>query len=529
MTATLDRPALYGSTTPRLWTRPLVTGPEGPCGCGCALTPDTSLGFEAVDFAGLLGVTLLPWQRWWLIHALELRPDGTFRFRTALTLVGRQNGKSWLLKVVALWAMAMGHARMVLGAAQSLDIARESWQGAVELADGADDLRAEIAKNGVRRANGEQTLTLTSGARYRITAATRSAGRGLSVDLLILDELREHRDWLAWSALSKTTTARPNALTVPISNAGDDGSVVLNALREAAIAGTDDGLGLFEWSAPDDCELDDPDGWAWSNPALGHVPSIERTIRGELTTDPPAVFRTERLCQRVDQLDGAIDLAAWKSAGDPTGTLESVRERIGLVVDVAPDGQHVTAIGAAVLDDGRVRVEVLGAWDSTEVARRELFGQGGALATMDALRNPGDDPGLFALVRPYVVGWFPGGPAGALGAEFKALGKAAKDEIDRGTKPSRRLCPDVVGLEGVDVAQACQGLADMVRAGRVLHPNDELLNAHVGGAQKLFTGDGWRFVRKGAGHVDAAYACAGAVQVVRTVPPPPKNKKAAIF
>jgi hypothetical protein len=241
------------------------------------------------------------------------------------------------------------------------------------------------------------------------------------------------------------------------------------------------------------------------------------------------VFRTERLCQRVDQLDGAIDLAAWKSAGDPTGTLESVRERVGLVVDVAPDGQHVTAIGAAVLDDGRVRVEVLGAWDSTEVARRELFGQGGALATMDALRNPGDDPGLFALVRPYVVGWFPGGPAGALGAEFKALAKAAKDEIDRGTKPSRRLCPDVVGLEGVDVAQACQGLADMVRAGRVLHPNDELLNAHVGGAQKLFTGDGWRFVRKGAGHVDAAYACAGAVQVVRTVPPPPKNKKAAIF
>lgn len=501
MTAVLDRPAaetVMGREEPRLLTEPLRP-----------LTPETTLGFEAIRFAQeVVGVELLPWQRWWLLHALELREDGTFRFRTVLTLVGRQNGKTTLLKIVALYFMYLGRARVVLGAAQSLDIARESWQGAVELAEDNAELFPEVAN--VRRANGEQCLTLENGARYRITAATRSAGRGLSVDLLILDELREHRDWLAWGALSKTTTARPNALIVGISNAGDDESVVLNALRAAAMGGQDDTIGLFEWSAPDDCDLDDVQAWAQANPGLGRTIS-HQAIRSAMSTDPPATFRTETLCQRVDALDAAVDLASWKASKDTSGSLGSVRDRVAVVVDVAPDGQHVTLAGAAVLDDGRVRTEVLDAWASTQAARKALFGP----------------EGLLAKVAPYVVGWFPGGPAAALGPEFRAMEKAAEEDIARGGR--RRLVPDVVQVSGTDVGQACQGFADMVSAGRVLHPDDPLLNAHLAGAQKLHSGDGWRFARKGAGHVDALYAAAGAVHVVRTVPAPERPKKAAIF
>jgi phage terminase large subunit-like protein len=40
-----------------------------------------------------------------LIHALELLPDGTFRFRTVVLLVARQNGKSTLMQVLTLWRM----------------------------------------------------------------------------------------------------------------------------------------------------------------------------------------------------------------------------------------------------------------------------------------------------------------------------------------------------------------------------------------------------------------------------------------
>ncbi|QJY51260.1 terminase (plasmid) [Pseudonocardia broussonetiae] len=476
-----------GSTTPREWTRPLVTGPPGPCGCGCALSPETSRGFEAVAFAtDVVGVKLIPYQRWLLIHLLELLPSGRFRFARVLILISRQAGKTFLLKILALYFLFMGHGQLVLGAAQSLDIAREAWAGAVDLANEVDDLAAEVEN--VRYANGEQCLTLANGARYRITAATRGAGRGLSVDLLILDELREHRSWDAWSALSKTTTARPEALIVGISNAGDDQSVVLNSLRSTALAGTDETLGLFEWSAPDGCELDDVQAWAQANPGLGITVS-EAAIRSAMMTDPPAVFRTESLCQRVDALDAAIDLASWKAGADASGSLATVRTRVAACVDVAPDGAHVTLAGAAVLDDGKLRVEILAAWSSTAAARRQLAP-------------------LLAKVKPAAVGWFPSGPAAELGVDLRAL--------------------DGLELKGTEATEACQEFAGLVVARQILHPDDPLLNAHVAGTSKLRTGDGWRFTRKGVGHVDAAYAAAGAVRIARTLPPPPARRTRAV-
>lgn len=573
MTAVLDRPvAVLGATTPRLYTRPLVTGLPGPCSCGCALTPETSAGFQAVEFAEtVVGFNLHPWQRWVLIHALELRPDGLFRFKTLLILIARQNGKTAILKILALYFLYLRGRCLVLGAAQSLDIAKEAWRGAVELAQEVDDLADEVAPNGVRIANGDICLTLDNGSRYRITAATRSAGRGLSVDLLILDELREHRNWEAWGALSKTTTARPGSLIVGISNAGDDQSVVLNSLRGAALAEADDTLGLFEFSAPDGCALDDLGAIAQANPSLNHPNGVPLSaIMSALGTDPAAVYRTETLCQRVEALDNAVDVQAWRDCADSSApNLGSVRERVAACLDVAPDGQHVTLCGAAVLADGRARVEVLGAWASTTEARREL--------------GP-----LLKRIRPAALAWFPSGPAAALSADLRALSGgidqmtpaeplrdpesgrvlrpcespdcrylvpvgvlhccgacgdafAKRYEIhahDAGCSKRTRPTPPrpsptapwvAAEIKGAEVGETCQEFADLVIARKVEHPDDPLLNAHVAGASPLHSGDGWRFTRKGAGHVDAAYAAAGAVHLARTLPPPVKRHRARVF
>ncbi|MGZ0096757.1 hypothetical protein ACW5QP_17885, partial [Microbacterium arborescens] len=66
------------------------------------LTPQTSAGYAAVHFATWLHLQLAgtrfaelapklnPWQRWFLIHALELNPDGSYRFKTVLLWVARQ-------------------------------------------------------------------------------------------------------------------------------------------------------------------------------------------------------------------------------------------------------------------------------------------------------------------------------------------------------------------------------------------------------------------------------------------------------
>ncbi|MFB6726788.1 hypothetical protein ACFCV3_41855 [Kribbella sp. NPDC056345] len=467
--------SVLGKTEPRLWTPPLRDLSE----------PGATLGHAVIAFAEMLGEPLLPWQRWWALHALELTEDGRFRFGTVLTLVARQNGKTTLLKILALTLLYLGHARLILGSAQSLDIAKESWGKAVELAQAVPELDAEISR--IRRTNGDQEFALTNGARYRIAAATGRAGRGLSVDLLILDELREHTNWEAWAALSKTTSARPNALIVGISNAGSDHSLVLNSLREIALAGGDDRVGVFEWSAADGAALDDIEAWAAANPSLGYTLSAD-AIRMSMATDPPAVFRTEVLCQRVESLNGAIDPAQWTEGADTAAVMDDVRDRVALVLDVSPDLHHVSLLAAAERDTGAVQVEVVAAWDSPSAMR---------VSTEDS-------PSLadwVGRVNARSLGFFPTGPAAALATELKGLG----------FEP----------ITGADVSVVCQEFAELVQARRLIHPGDPLLTSQVTSATRTYSGDGWRFTRpRAGGYVDAAYAAAGAAYLARNLPAP---------
>jgi len=321
---------LLGSTTPRIYTKPLVTGLPGPCGCGCALSPRTSLGFSCVDFAeDVLGFELMPWQRWLLIHALELRADGSFRFRTVLVLVARQNGKTLTVLIKNLWKMFVLRVPMVIGTAQNLDVSEESWDAAVEMVESIPDLAAELPKDGgIVRVNGKKTLKLAHGSRWKVAAASRKGGRGLSGDDVNLDELREHHTWDSWAAVTKTTMARRKAQIWAFSNAGDDRSIVLNDLRERAILAAqspeiDSTLGIMEWSAPDDCPIDDPAALAMANPALGYPQGISmEALDAARETDPEPVFRTECMCQRVpDLVPSKIPLTAWVKCRDPYSTV----------------------------------------------------------------------------------------------------------------------------------------------------------------------------------------------------------------
>ncbi len=498
MTAAAVEPVVYGSTTPRLYTPPLVTGPPGPCGCGCALTPETSYGFEVETFArDTLGRPLDPWQRWAAIHGGELLPDGRPRFKKLLILVARQNGKTELLVILILFWQFIEERRLILGTSTNLDYAKESWEKVVELAEAIDALAEDIAANGVRRTNGENTLRTIYKSRYRIAASNRKGGRSLTIDRLVLDELREHADWSAYNASVPAMNAVPDAQGWLISNQGDARAVVLNSLRKAALAFIETGegderLGIMEWSAPDGSRATDVPAIQAANPNLGYrlllsdilgeARRVERAGGEELTG-----YLTEILCMSVPMLDPAIDAAKWTDCRDP-GDLSTVRGGVALCFDVSIDGRHATLAAAAVLEDGRVRVEVVAAWDDMKTMRQELRG-------------------WVRRVGPRRIGWFPSGPAAAYAAEL--------DDNDQDDWP-----PDGVEVEGIraEVPAVCQGLAKLVDDGQVAHSDDPLINAQVAGTEKLRRGDGWVFGRRGAGHCDATYAVAGAVHLARTLP-----------
>lgn len=445
----------------------------------------------------MIGEPLLPWQEWVVIHALELQEDGDYRFRVILILVARQNGKSHLKRVVSLWRMYFTSKARILGTAQDVSLAREQLNVIKSTIHDCPDLQAEWA--GERNVNGDEQVWAGLGGRYSIKAANRRAGRGGSYDEVNLDELREQTNWEAWSAISKTTLARPNSQLWAMSNQGDDESVVLHQLRSTAQAGSDPSLFLAEYSGVDGCELDSLDDLRQANPGLGYTLSWAG-LMSALSTDPPGVFRTECLCQRVDQLDGAIDLAAWQGCADPTGTMTALRHKVAACFDISPDGEHATLAVAAVRGDGKVRVEIVKAWPSVAAARDGL---GAAIN----------------LVGPVALAWYPTGPAAAFASILRPLAMATNK------RPVRHpgMLPEDGELTGSKVAEVCMALSAMVRSREMVHPADPLLDAHIAGARKLAAGDGWRFTRRAQfGHVDAAYAVAGAVEAALALPEPAK-------
>jgi len=475
-----------GHTEPRIATAPLRR-----------LTRKTSYGFAVIDFArDTLGAPLDPWEERAVIRIGELLRDGRPRFRYVLLLVARQNGKTHLLKVLALYWLFHEEHRLVVGMSTNLDYAREAWDGAIEIAELVD----ELPMGRVYTNNNKIEWRTGRGTRYRLAASNRRGGRSLSIDRLILDELREHDDWSAWNAATNAANARPRAQIVAITNQGDDTSVVLDELREAcltfiATGEGDDRFGLIEWSAsvndptsdrfgePLDCEVDDVDAILMANPNVGHRLELDDLLRASRRARArggamEAGHRTEVLCQRVRRLNPAIEPASWERQHVP-GSLDAVRARVGAVLDIAPDGRHATFYAAAKLPDGRYRVDLVREWHDTGTLRAEF--------------RP-----LLKRVKPAAFGWFPDGPAAAFAAELDGV---TGEEI-RGEVPA-----------------VCMGFADLVGTGGVVHGGDPLLTAQVGGAVRLPRGDGWVFSRRGGGSVDAVYAAAGAVHLARTLPP----------
>jgi len=487
MTQTMPRKPLQslevlGNTVPRIWTEPLRE-----------LTPDTTYGYKVIRFAEkVLKYPLDEWQQWLVIHIGELLEDGSPRFSKVLVIVGRQNGKTELLKVLALYWMFVERQPEILGLNSNLTYAKEAMLDAVSLAR-TTILAPEIER--VLEGNNDiHVRTLHS--KYRVKAANRKAGRGKALDRVIVDELREHRDWNAYNAAIPAMSARPNAQAVFITNQGDEASIVLESLRTAALdfietGSGDERLGLFEWSAPDGADITDPRNWALANPNLGRRLPVS-TIRSEALLATTGLkeeiaFRTERLCIRVKSLNPAVDPQKWEKCYVP-GNLAELQSQVALCLDVSPDSQHATLMAAAVLEDGTVRQEFVREWSGSNVTKQVL----------------NDLPGILAKHPPRVFGWFPNGPAAAISSTLRKRGFA------------RTKMVEITG----EVTDACMGYADEVRNLTLVHNDDSLVTAQVTGAEKLQQGDRWRFHRKsGHGYADAAYASAGAVHLARALPP----------
>jgi hypothetical protein len=443
---------LQGDVAPRLST----LTPEGP-----------SRGPEVVRWAkDVLDVELLPWQELVLDRTL-VQTDGVWRSRTVGIIVARQNGKTRLVTVRALAGMVLLGEKRVLAAAQSRDVAIEAWRDALDLA-----LDAGLPVHDVRRTNGQESFWIGA-ARYKVAANNRKAARGQSTDLVILDEVREYRDWEGYSALEKTRRARRSSQVWAISNEGDDGSIVLDHLatqgRLAADTREETDLAWLEWSAEAGLERSDPRAWQQSNPALGHLITAE-TIRSELASDPAELFETEVLCRRVASLRPWLPTGAWDDTADPAASIPD-GSSVVFALDAGPELRHATIAVGWRRPDGRVFVEAVGGYD---------YSSGPVL------------PRAVAELADLVVRW----PTSSVIVLARSGSESAADRIVEATEVP------LVRLSGAELVRAVNGFHEAVVARQVVHPPDAMTAAHV----NAVTSDGVLRRRSSLADIDAAVA-----------------------
>jgi len=431
-----------GVREPRIGTAPL-----------CVLTRTSSWGFAAIEFAErVMGMQLVPWQEEFLIRALELDSFGRLRFRTVLLLVSRQNGKSAVMKVMALYRLyADPTCELVMGVAHKLAGAKKPWDESRKLILSIPVLKAQTGRP--RVANGDLCIPLKNGAEYRAESSEPDATRGWSSDCLFFDELRTQEQRDAWAAAKATTTARPNGQAIGVSNAGTAKSVVLKELRDDAITKINDPntrVAILEWSAPDGCEIDDHEAWAQANPSLGYTLNISVLIEASQSPNP-AAFRTEHLCQWVTtEVTGPWKPGVWEAAASPYAV-------------IAPESNVILSVDTAA-DRGMTYITVAG-WQADGTALIETIAQ-----------RAGN-----AWVVPTLIEHWP-----TLGAsEIVVQGSGNTYELIEHLVAAGL---PVTGVKGADLGASAGIFLDAIKEGRLQHRDQQLLNVAASAAQMKHLG-----------------------------------------
>lgn len=292
----------------------------------------------------------LKWERLVVEDLHEVDPDGHQRYRTGLIGVGRQNGKSIIGSALAAEALFRGPP-----GSEVYSAAGDKKQARIVFGE----TRKQVLKS--RRLSRLATVYRdaieipSTGNVYRVLSADAKLQQGLSPYFVVFDEVHVQRDDELWNAMEFGMAARPEAMMIGITTAGDHEDSPCGRLYEygKAIAEGEvvDPTFFFAWWEPHryDCDLLDREAWVQANPAL-----VEGTLDfDEMETaarrSRPEAFRRYRLNQWVSHGgDRWMDMSAWDDCENPNLTLAK-RSPVAVTFDGSVD-EDATVLSVTRLD-----------------------------------------------------------------------------------------------------------------------------------------------------------------------------------
>lgn len=437
-----------------------------------------SRGHELMALADMLGEPLMPWQELVANESMKLKADGRWAFPQVGILVARQQGKSHLMRLRILWGLVNGEPLQILSA-HKLAVSLEHFNQVVDTIEQHEFLSSQLKR--IRRTNGQEEVQFTNNARFKVVA-NNAAGRGYAgAETIYLDELREHKDYGAWAAITKTQLAAKNPQLYAFSNAGDATSTVLNELRDrglATIQGVKDSLLWLEWSAPPNTNIS-LESAAWANPAMGrtvHQDNIAATFN-----EPEPIVRTEVMCQWVDTLQSPWSPNAWNQCADPDLVVEPNEAATYLAFDVTPRRNQASLVAAQVID-GKIALGLVQTFDSD--------------TALDDL-----------TIANAVADW-----AKAYDVTEIAYSKNTGQAV-----AARLLAAGIqtTAIDGRAFAMACDQMLSAMEHGRLRHKDEVTFNKHISACARIpFAEGGWLIGRRASNaNVTGAVAAAMAISL----------------
>ena len=364
---------------------------------------DESTGQGAVDLARAYGVLLDEWQAD-IVRGILRESAGTWSCSQAGLVVGRQNGKGQILLAIELYGLLVLREN-VLHTAHAVKTSSDAFRRLWSVLQAHGDLAAKVRRHS--QMIGAEYVEFDEGGRIAFTTRSASAGRGLSVDRLVVDEA-EDLPAPEVGALAPTVFARPHAQSLYFGTAPGPmhDSEAFATMRRSAHEGLNPRLAWWEWCAEYGTDVDNQETWLRVNPAVatGRVPV--QAILDDRAVLPPDAFRAERLSMwiPVGAAASVFDAEVWESLTDPDSDITS---HLSIGVDAPPSRESATVCIAGRRRDGRLHVE----WYETRDGITWLPAWIGARLSSDVRavvldeRNPlAELDWTAALVRPTPVG-----------------------------------------------------------------------------------------------------------------------------
>ncbi|MEE1356915.1 MAG: terminase [Clostridia bacterium] len=313
-------------------------------------------GGEAVLLYNQSTKTALEWQELMMYDIMAVNPDSTWRHMKFGWSVPRQNGKSELLIMRAIWGLL--HDERVLYTAHVVNTSHSAWEKITVMLDEMGFVENDDFKN-LKNKGSEQIKYLKGKGVINFRTRTVKGGLGESYDLLIIDEAQEYTvDQEGALKYVIRASKNPQILMCGTPPTTVSSGTVFTNYRGKVLSGEGNDDGWAEWSVPFMSDTKDRDLWYETNPSLG-VLSTEKILAEEFGDDIVNDNIQSLGLWLLFNLKSAITQKEWESSQTEKPPKLPAEPRLFFAAKFGKDDANLSLSVAVRLDEKSVFVEAI--------------------------------------------------------------------------------------------------------------------------------------------------------------------------